>query len=571
MNEQRWVIPKVDHGEISRIRTDFGLTRPTAMVLAHRRIGLSAIETFLYPRLQHLSDPFLLPGTREAAARLWQAIKKQEHILIHGDYDTDGITSASLLAWLLTENGAVVECFVPHRIDDGYGLTVASIDKAVSERHRLLVTVDCGINSCDAVRKANARGLDVIVTDHHQAGATLPEAVAVIDPRLHDHLEDLHCLAGVGVTFKLCHAFVKYGLENNFGGMDVDLKDGMDLVALGTVADIVPLLGENRCIVKHGMKVLSAQRRPGIRALCEMAGLHEQVQPSDITFRLAPRLNAAGRMGDASDAMRLLQSTSIVEAYPLASNLDLCNRRRQTTEEETLNSALAQIAGMDMDKLHATFVFGRNWHLGVIGIVASRLVQLFNRPTVVLSINDDGQIHGSGRSVDGVNLVDTLATCRDFLDRYGGHPMASGMALCESNLAGFQVAFESAVGQARAGMSIGEPRPINLDGDVGIGEFDEQFFSELELLEPFGHKHSAPRFQIRNVNGDRVTLAGKKNTRGRLVDSEGKKISFIAFGRIPDEMPPLPWDVVGMPHLNRYRGTTYSQVQIADVRTATLA
>lgn len=560
----RWDIPTPDPDLIKALRRDHGLSRPIAIALANRGVGQDELADFLHPKLQKLSDPYRMPGMKRAAERLWQAVANKERIMVHGDYDADGITSTVLMTWVLRECGALVDCFLPHRMEDGYGLTEDSIRKALTPEHKLLITVDCGITSCEGVALANQMGIDVVITDHHQPGETLPEALAVLNPKLCPELEDLQPLAGVGVCFKLCHAFIKYGRETGIGGLHVDLRDGLDLVALGTVADIVPLRGENRTLVRHGMSILATQRRPGIRALCELVRLNDRVKPEDITFRLAPRINAAGRLGSPEVALDLLQSPSIVDAYPLASKLDLCNRQRQDLEEEAFQSAHRQIAELRWETRFALVAKGRKWHRGVIGIVASRLTQVFNRPTIVLSIDEDDQVHGSGRSIEGINLVSALHGCSEHLIRYGGHPMATGLALSLESLEAFEQAFERCV-RDHCESSRDFTPVVSVEGDVELGELDETFFRQLQDLMPFGHSNPAPIYRFSDLEPDRLLPAGRDHTRGTLVDRHGNRMSFIAFGRRPGSFPQPPWCVAAVPEINTFRGSSTPQLQIIDV------
>ena len=396
--------------QIETVQRKFSLPRPIAVYFAARGIGEDQIQNFLSPRLSQLSDPYRFPGIREASQRLWNAIARREPILIHGDYDTDGITASALLALVLRQNGAIVHSFIPHRFDDGYGFTPESLQKALDTYGNcgVLVTVDCGITSCDAVNDAISRGIDVIVTDHHEAGAELPKALAVINPKVYPELEDLQVLSGAGAAFKLSHAFIKYGRENNLGGFQTRLEEVLDYVALGTVADIVPLLGENRIMVKFGIETLRKQLRPGIRALIESSKIRSELTPADITFRMAPRINAAGRVGDANVALQLLESEHIVEAYHFASQLESFNRIRQDKEQEIYQEACEQIERhLAWQSDYSLLVAGRDWHQGVIGIVASRLARDYNRPTIVLTIQGD-VAYGSGRSVPSLNLVEVL-------------------------------------------------------------------------------------------------------------------------------------------------------------------
>ena len=440
MGAKNWKLSGIiDENQINAVKEKFHLPRPIAMFFVSRGISEDQIEGFINPRLGNLTDPYRFPGIEKAASRLWQAISDNEMILIHGDYDTDGITASALLALILRQNGAVVNSFIPHRFDDGYGFTPESLNKALDAFGKcgVLVTVDCGITSGEAVAAASAMGIDVIVTDHHEAGEVLPQALAVINAKVYPELEDLQLLSGAGAAFKLCHAFIKYGREHNLGGFQTQLEEVLDYVALGTVADIVPLLGENRIMVKYGIEALRRQLRPGVRALIESSKIRNDLSPSDITFRMAPRINAAGRVGDANVALQLLESNHIVDAYSYASQLESFNRIRQEKEQEIYQEAKEQIErNLAWQSPYALLVAGRNWHQGVIGIVASRLARDYNRPTIVLTIQDSNA-YGSGRSIPSLNLVEVLSHHSGLLERYGGHPMAVGVGLKTENIAPF--------------------------------------------------------------------------------------------------------------------------------------
>lgn len=563
-----WEVADVLPDQIRNLQESGTLSRPLALILACRGVSPEGVTDFLQPTLRHLVDPYLLPGAEAAAARLWKAIADGQHILIHGDYDTDGVTASVLLSWCLRQNGGRAECFLPHRIDDGYGLTPESVEKACREHHTLLVTVDCGINSYEAISYARKQGLDVIVTDHHEPGATLPDANVIINPKLPGGPADLHDLAGVGVAFKLCHAFLKYGREHGLGGMTTDLRLGLDLVALGTVADIVPLLRENRRLVRHGLQVLSAQQRPGIRALCEISGLGEAefIRAGDITFKLAPRLNAAGRLGDPMEAMHLLEARGMNDAMPLAQALDGKNHDRQLLEEQTLQDAEAQIARrIDLATRRTIVVWNEAWPQGVIGIVASRLVRRYHRPCAVLTLDGNGQWRGSTRSVRRVNIVGVLDQCKETLVRFGGHPMAAGLAVDPGRIEAFDLAFEVAVQQF---LGCDGMRPsLEICGHVEFGEITDRFMEELTALEPFGHSNPEPLFMARRVTPERIFTAGRAHTRGQLADASRSRQDFILFGRTPGDLPPAPWDVVYTPHINEYGGNRTLQLNIHDLRT----
>ena len=567
MDDARWEVAE-ENGQLTRnLMEAVGASRPLALALSNLGIGPEQASSFLRPSLRELTDPYRLPGVQAAAARLWRAVVEGEGVLIHGDYDTDGITAAVLLRWVLRKNGGRADCFLPHRMDDGYGLTPESIRKACTEHHSVLVTVDCGITSYEAVTSATRSGLDVIVTDHHEPGAQALDALAVIDPKLPGADADVHGLAGVGVAFKLCHGFLKYGRENGLGGHDTDLREGLDLVALGTVADIVPLLGENRRLVRHGLAVLSRQQRPGVRALCEITGTGDTIRASDVAFRLAPRLNAAGRLGDPSESMVLLQAGSMVEAMPLAESLDGHNRIRQQLEEEVLSAAESQIREwLDLGRDHTIVAWGDSWHQGVIGIVASRLARRYNRPSVVLTAEAGGHLCGSGRSIRRINLVSVLEKCSPLLTRFGGHPMAAGLTLPRLNLDRFRTEFEDAVRQL-LGAEAMKPQ-LDILGQVNFSEVGEEELMELEMLEPFGHSNPEPVFLARGVWPERVLPAGSSHSRGAMTDSSGYRLDFIAFGRSPGAFPPSPWDIAYTPQINRYRGRSTPQARVVGLRSS---
>ena len=551
--------------EIKGLQRSFALPRPIALIFAARGIGADQVENFLNPRLGNLSDPYRFPGIRDAAARLWKAVANKEPILIHGDYDTDGITASALLAWVLSSNGAIVNSFIPHRFDDGYGFTPESLDKALESFGLcgVLVTVDCGITSCDAVARARELGIDVIVTDHHEAGPSLPDALAVINPKVYPELADLQLLSGAGAAFKLSHAFVKYGRENNLGGFTTRLEEVLDYVALGTVADIVPLLGENRVMVKYGIEALQRQLRPGVRALIESSKLRSELTPADITFRLAPRINAAGRVGDANVALRLLQSGQIVEAYACASQLERFNRDRQQKEQEIYQEAREQIERqLAWMSPCALLVAGRDWHQGVIGIVASRLAREYNRPTIVLTVQGD-VAYGSGRSIANLNLVEVLSKSAHLLERYGGHPMAVGVGLRTEKIADFFDLMNKEI--ARQINTADLESSISYDGEILFSELTREFFEYLGKLSPFGHSNPRPVFRFNDVQIIRSSATcGGSHTRG-IMRQGNVSMDFIAFNQSAENFTSDVCDILATPQLNTHQGIEQPQLSIVDI------
>ncbi len=553
--------------EIQELMRECSFPRPIAMFFVARGFKKNEVVPFLDPKLSGLSDPFRFPGMMAACERLWAAIRDREPILIHGDYDTDGVTATALLESVLKQNGAEVYSFIPHRFDDGYGFTPESLEKALAMtngRCKVLVTVDCGVTSCDAVAEAANMGVDVIVTDHHDASEQVPEALALINPKLYDELKDLQVLSGAGVAFKLSHAFIKYGRQNKLGGFTTKLEENLDLVALGTVADIVPLMGENRTLVKYGIQVLRRQMRPGVRALIENSNLRAEIHPSDITFRLAPRINAAGRVGDASIALSLLQSEDIVQAYEFANTLEQYNGVRQEKEQEIYDQAKKQIEEcLDVENKYSILVYGRDWHQGVIGIVASRLARDYNRPAIVLTLHNS-EAHGSGRSIADLNLIQLLTKTSHLLDRFGGHPMAVGVGLQVNKIEQFAVELEKEVRLSLKKSDLAAS--IDYEGSIQLEEVDSEYFRLAEFLNPFGHSNPKPIYRLNELEIAKCFPVGKRHCRGMVRHRSGMCMDFIAFNRSVEEFDGPLFDILATPQMNDYYQVQRPQLQILDLK-----
>lgn len=569
MEKKVWSCKKTDPELVQEIQHRFNYPRIVAELLVGRGIMPDEVDVFVKAPLSNITDPYRIPGIIPAVARIWEAIANKEPILIHGDYDTDGITATALLSAILQKNGANVHTFLPHRFDDGYGFTPESLKKSIESMDvppSVLITVDCGITSCDAVEAAKTYNVLVIITDHHEPSEIIPDAYAVINPKIDPTLTDLHPLSGVGMAFKLCHAFIKYGREKQLGGHATNLQEVLDFVALGTVADIVPLRGENRIMVKHGIRVLKQQIRPGIRALVEMAHLRSYIKPADITFKLAPRLNAAGRLGNAEIALNLLRSENIVDAYKYADQLEKLNLQRQETEENIYSQALARLhATMVPKQRYSIVVAGENWHQGVIGIVASRLARDFNRPAIVLAISGD-EAQGSGRSIGPLNLVKVLSECNHLLNRFGGHPMAVGLGLHRDKIEEFTELFEEVISRELDEADL--VHRLEADTEVEIEELhDIQLYRHFDAIAPFGHGNPHPHLMIRAVAVERVfPILNGRHIRGTFIDSMGCTIDFIAFNRGLDSIPEGLLDIVVTPSLNEHGDNQKPQVQIIDWR-----
>lgn len=571
MGNRLWTLKSTDPRTVKDLERRFGLPRIASEVYAGRGITADNFESFIDAPLSGISDPYIIPGMKKAAQRLWEAIVNKELIIVHGDYDTDGVTATALLVTILRQNNAEVMTFLPHRFEDGYGFTPESVQKSaetLQRKHCVLVTVDCGITSWEAVDAANELGIDTIITDHHEPSEKIPNAYALLNPKVYPELTDLHPLSGVGMAFKLAHAFIKCGRSEKFGGFTTNLQEVLDYVALGTVADIVPLVGENRIMVKHGIRILKKQQRPGIRALVEQARLRTFIKPSDITFKLAPRLNAAGRLGSPEIALSLLLSDDIVEAYKYAEILENMNQERQQKEEEIYAEAKKCLEKtIDTTDSYSVLVAGEGWHQGVIGIVASRLARDYNRPSIVLSINgDDAQ--GSGRSIGPLNLVQVLTECHGYLDRFGGHPMAVGLGLPAKNIPEFKAVFEQLVRQNLTTDDL--VHRLEVDVEAQIDEFfDLNLYKSFEKMAPFGHGNPQPIFLLRNVAIEKIhSISSGRHSRGSLIDSSGFSIDFIAFNTATEDAPAGEIDVVVMPGLNDFYDEPKPQLQIVAWRSS---
>ena len=400
------------------------------------------VQNFLRPRLGSLSDPFLLPQMRAAVVRILSALDRQERIVLFGDYDVDGVTSLALLDETLRAYSAVAgpKLFLPSRMEEGYGLSRESVERCLEQyRPQLLVALDCGTASTGEIAELNKRGVDVIVLDHHEAKSVLPDCVALVNPKT-DPASPFHYLCSVGIVFKVCHALLKTRPLPGF-----DLKSKLDLVALGTVADIVPLVDENRILVQRGAIEIAQTSRIGLKKLMQVAGVRPPILPEDIGYRLGPRLNAAGRLSTAEKSLRLLLTSDEAEATALAIELDQQNRERQEVERQILAAAVERIDESFDPARDAAIVAGaRGWHPGVLGIVASRIARKYHRPAIVIGFDESGAGKGSGRSIDGLDLVEALTRCAATLEKFGGHEMAAGLTLLEENFTRFAEAFRSA-------------------------------------------------------------------------------------------------------------------------------
>jgi single-stranded-DNA-specific exonuclease len=569
--QKRWIIKETDRALAVHLSRKLNISYTTAVILANRGIiDVDKAHSFLNPLLKDFRDPFLLNDMDRAVGRILSAFDRQEKIVIHGDYDVDGITATVLLADFFKRMGGEVDFFLPSRAD-GYGLKKGSIDACSEKGARLIVTVDCGISSVQEIAYARELGIDVVVTDHHEPEGDLPACCAVVNPKRLDSSYPFKDIAGVGVAFKLAHAILKKCKNQGLSrySTDIDLREYLDLVSLGTIGDVVPLIDENRIIVKYGLQKITEGNRRGIKALKKAAGLLHDIDAGHVSFRLAPRINATGRVSMANKAARLLLCEEEVEAEIIAMELENHNRDRQKIEAEVLKEAFARVeAEIDLSREKIIVVWGENWHHGVIGIVASRLVRKFNRPAVVISL-DDIVGKGSARSIRNFHILDALRSCKEHIYNVGGHEGAAGMSIRKDRLEQFRKQLSAA---ALETISDDDLLPaIDIDAEVRLDELTYSGIKEFERLMPFGYGNTHPVFLSRAVKISRVPKVVGSDHLKMFVDGAGMEIDVVGFG-MADALKKMSLkkgdsvDIVYTPEINKFRGEERLQLELSDVR-----
>lgn len=543
---------------------ELGLHPVVARLLTARAVvEPESATTFLHPRLADLRDPSGLADVAPAVERLTAAIDAGETIGVHGDYDVDGVTATAVMTSVLRSLGAEVLPYIPHRLREGYGLGQKGLEAMIAGGVRLIVTVDCGISAHVEVAAARAAGVDVIVVDHHALGSSLPAAVAVLNPHRPDCGFGFTDLAGVGVTFFLCVALRRAWRElGRPAAAALDLREVLDLVALGTVADQVALRDQNRILVASGLQVLRRAARPGIAALCEVAGLAPSaLRASHLAFQLAPRINAVGRLGDALDAVHLMLTPDLAEATRQARVLDAANSERRVMERAIFQDALIQVEGRVGPVPDALILCGPDWHPGVVGIVASRMAERFARPTIL--IGADGR--GSGRSVEGFNLHQALVQLARHMRTFGGHSQAVGLSIDRSEIADLSSGLAAL---ARDAFGSGLPTPgLVLDGTLTLPELDFALVEALQELEPFGRGNPEPVFEFRDVVPTAVSRVGGDHVRF-LIDNAPLQIKGIAFGmaeRLAEGAFHGPVNLAAVPEIENWGSRRQLQLRVLDV------
>ena len=531
-----------------------------ATILVNRNIvNEEDINKFLKPTRNDFHDPFLILDMEKAVERIIQAINKQENVTIYGDYDVDGITSITVLKSYLQDRGLEVNTYIPNRLNEGYGLNNNAIDKIAKNGCKLMITVDCGISAIDEINYATSLGIETIVTDHHEPGEDIPKALAVIDNKRKDSTYPFRELAGVGVVFKLIQAIsIKLGLAEE------EYLKYLDIVCIGTISDIVPLIDENRVITKLGLMLVKQTRNVGLRAILQVSG-YNKIDSNTISFGVAPRINACGRIGVAEEALNLFLSKNINQVNELARKLNEHNRVRQETEKDIFESAKKQIEEKHLDENNTIVVAGENWHHGVIGIVSSKITDMYFKPSILLSFEEDGIGKGSGRSIPGFDLHDALMKCNDCIEKFGGHSMAIGITIKRENFEKLKNKLE----QIAIEEHINEIVPIiKIDAKINLAEVNKEMVESLKELEPFGEGNKMPVFAFKNLKIDSIrALSEGKHLKLTLKDNN-VIVNAIGFNmgslaedyRIGDKI-----DVVGTLEINSFNGMDSIQINMKDI------
>lgn len=558
----RWFVSRpADPGRVEALMAALSIPAPLAALLVQRGYDSAGdARAFLRPALDNLAGPLDWAGMREAVALVTATVRRGLPILVHGDYDVDGQCAAALLTRLLRAAGANAQAFVPHRLRDGYDFGPAGLERARAVGAGLIITCDCGITALDAVRAARAAGIEVIVTDHHLPGDALPPASAVLDPQRPDCPSPDKNLCGAGVAFKLAQALAPaLGLSEHVPW------HLLDYVALATVADVVPLTGENRILVRHGLKLLADSRWAGLRALVETAGLGGRpLRAGHVGFILAPRLNAAGRIGDANDGLRLLLTDDAQEAARIARDLETLNARRQEMDQRMLLDAETRVGASLGPDDRAVVLAAEDWHPGVIGIVASRLVERYGRPTFLIAW--EGEVgRGSGRSVPGFDLHAALHRVGHLLEKYGGHTMAAGLTVRRDRFDAFRIAFLEVASELLRPDDLVPGQRIDLELPLGLVSDDLERL--MRHLEPCGMGNPAPVFGVRGARAVGPRRVGTNHLRFVLDDGSGAlpAIGFQVADRVPEEWLSQPLDVAFRLERDEWQGQSKLQARVATI------
>jgi len=563
---KQWELRKIDTQAATALASDISMHPLIAQILVARGIiRPDEARQFLVPSFSAMPDPYLLLGMDAAVSRLLMARGNHESVCIYGDYDVDGITGTALLVSFLRMAGFICRYFIPNRFNDGYGLNKDSIELIIDMGATLIVSVDCGITAVDEARFCRQRGIDLIIVDHHAPREIIPDAAAVINPLQPGCKYPFKSLAGVGVAFNLLVALRSALRDEGVFTKEAqpDLREWLDLVALGTIADVMPLINQNRIYAFFGLRQLSNSSKPGVQSLKQVAGIKGEVSCGQVGFRLAPRLNAAGRMESAVPGVDLLLSLNPQETLEITTDLDAANAERQAIERRMVDEAvdLVETAG-DYPARRSIVLASENWHQGVIGIVASRLVERYYRPTILIALTEDGLAKGSGRSIPGFHLLDALGPCAQYMERFGGHCYAAGVSLKADLVAGFAEAFEAEAARILMDDDL-VPRLI-IDAEARPEDITRELALELKRLEPFGTGNPEPVLMMRAMTVTERRVVGDGHLRLRLT-RDGRSFTAIAFRMAERDTVGL-MDIAFFPEMNEWNGGSSLQLRVKDLR-----
>ena len=555
---KKWECYEVDEKKVENLARKYSLSKLLARILVNRNIlEDEKINIFLNPTRRDFYNPFLMPDMEKAVDRIIKAIKTHEKIMIFGDYDVDGITSITVLKKFLLDRGVYVSEYIPNRLNEGYGLNKEAIKFIADKEYTLMITVDCGISGIEEIDYANSLGIETIITDHHETGDILPNAIAVVDAKRKDNKYPFNQLAGVGVVFKLIQAISQK--------MNIEEKEYLkylDIVCVGTISDIVPLVDENRVITKLGLKLLEVTKNIGLKTLIQLSG-YKKIDSSTISFGIAPRINACGRMGHVQEALKLFLTENEQEAKEIAIKLNEYNAKRQEIEKRIFDEAVEQIEKNNNDEV---IVLGKeNWHHGVIGIVSSKITDLYFKPSILICFEEE-MGKGSGRSVPGFDLYEALRKCNTNINRFGGHSMAIGITLEKEKFEDFKEDFIKYAHNS----NINDIIPIvNIDEEITLKDISVRDVAELKLLEPFGEANKTPLFLLKNLKIHSIRALSEGRHLKLSLKDDNYWIDSIGFNlgqlseeyRIGDKV-----DIVGTLEINQYNGRENIQINMKDIR-----
>ena len=556
---KKWRYQEVDSSLVEEISSKNNISELLATVLINRGIKTKKeIDIFLNPTRNDFHDPYLIKDMDLAVDRILKAIKNNEKKIIYGDYDVDGITSITVLKKFLKERGLDVGYYIPNRLDEGYGLNKAAIEKIAKEGYTLIITVDCGISGLEEVEYASLLGIDTIVTDHHEPMEQFPNAIAVVDNKRKDSTYPFKSLAGVGVVFKLTQAI---GKKLNLP--EKEYLKYLDIVCIGTISDIVPLIDENRVIAKLGLKLVEVTKNIGLKSLLDASG-YKEINSNTISFGIAPRINACGRMGYEEEALKLFLTEDETEAKIITDRLNKYNKDRQDIEKSIFEEAISKIEENHLDKNNSIVLGAEGWHHGVIGIVSSKITDIYFKPSILVCFEGD-EAKGSGRSIPGFDLHEALSYMSDYLEKYGGHEMAIGLSLKRENFKKLQEKFEEYVTKK----DISDILPIiEIDKIITLKDLNTDTVRELDMLEPFGEANKRPVFVYKNLKIDSIrALSEGKHLKLTLKDGNTiiNAIGFNLGNYSKDYTIGDKIDVAGMLEINSFNGIDSVQINIKDI------